>query len=234
MKAEVVETDNEIVYRVTGSSESERSILLSSFFSEENEVLTKKFLKSTLMFGHDLSVAAIRFEKHIKEQGNTDERTYRFEKALDWICRRHKEKSINWWLAGSGALFARGIDVVPHDIDVMTYKSEIDKIVIIVKDDVVEPFHHVSGWVVRGFGVINHDFRIDYAFEPEDWVDGDGPVDFGPTARNELEEIRWRDHVILVPKVHFHIKSNQARNRKDVVEKIEKYMKERNLTLFST
>ena len=61
------------------------------------------------------------------------------------------------------------------------------------------------------------------------WVDGTGPVDFGPAASAELEEIKWKSHAILVPRVHYHLKSNQTRNRVDVVEKIQKHMTANNL-----
>ncbi|HQV68889.1 MAG TPA: hypothetical protein PL141_03350 [Thermoflexales bacterium] len=229
MNAQILETATEIVYQITEYSETDKAVLLASYFSEESGVFTKKFQKSTLMFDHDVQLMAANFVEHIKEQTNIANTKRKFENALEWVCHRHEENAIKWWLAGSGALFARGIDVTPHDIDIMTYKSEIGKIHRAVKDKIVEPFHHVTGWVVKGFGVISQNFRIDYAFEPEDWVDGTGPVDFGPAASAEIEEIKWKSHTILVPRIHYHLKSNQTRNRVDVVEKIQKHMTANNL-----
>jgi hypothetical protein len=131
---------------------------------------------------------------------------------------------VRWWLAGSGALYVRGLKVKPHDLDVMTYKTEIEALRELVLPHTVEPFHHVTGWVVRGFGVVNYRYRIDFAFEPEDWVDGQGPLDFGPYAEAHIELVNWHGHEILVPPIELHIAPNEARGRQERVALIREYL----------
>lgn len=226
MTIHIEDTGDELVYRIEAATEPQRAVLTASVFAEANGVFTKKFAKATLMFDHDPQVLAANFERHLGEQTNPADRCQRFESALDWVCRAHRDAGVRWWMCGSGALYARGLDVVPHDLDVMVDKTEILRVRDVVAGSIVEPFHHVTGWVVRGFGVVSHDFRIDYAFEPEAWVDGQGAVDFGPTAGADLEEVSWRGHRLLVPRLTYHLPSNRARQRWKVVEQIERSLGE--------
>lgn len=40
--------------------------------------------------------------------------------ALKIVCRKLKDKSIDWVLVGSTNLALQGVDVTPHDIDILT------------------------------------------------------------------------------------------------------------------
>lgn len=222
MTIHIEDTGDELVYRIEGATEPQRAVLAASVFAEANGVFTKRFAKTTLMFDHDPGSLAANFERHVGEQTNPADRCQRFESALDWVCRAHRDAGVRWWLCGSGALYVRGLNVVPHDLDVMVDKTEIPRVRDVVAGRIVEPFHHVTGWVVKGFGVVSHDFRIDYAFEPEAWVDGQGAVDFGPKAGEHLEEIEWKGHLLLAPPLPYHLPSNRARQRWKVVEQIER------------
>ncbi|MBN1409726.1 MAG: hypothetical protein JW969_02705, partial [Spirochaetales bacterium] len=161
----------------------------------------------------------------IKSELHPDKRTQEnLDASLQWLTEGLKRRKVKWWLAGSGALYVRGLEVKPHDLDVMTYKTGIEAIRRMVSPYIVEPFHHVNGWVVKGFGVVHYRTRIDFAFEPEDWVDDNGPVDFGPHAQSHLEKVVWHGHEILVPPVELHIAPNEARGRHDRVALIKNYM----------
>jgi hypothetical protein len=103
----------------------------------------------------------------------------------------------------------------------MTYLSEKDKILALFGHLAVEPFHYPKGWVVKGFGVVDPGYRVDYAFEPEDWVDDRGYLDFGPYAEQHLETVFWNGNPILVPPLELHLPSNIARNRTGIVSQIQ-------------
>jgi len=109
----------------------------------------------------------------------------------------------------------------------MTYKTEIRKIEQAFGQHAVEPFQHVADWVVKGFGVVYFNGRIDIAFEPEETVDEYGRVDFGIYAMNHLETIHWRGHSLKVPPVELHILSNRRRKRTNRVQLIEEYIAHR-------
>lgn len=223
MKIQVSREGNAFVYKVSDRSGISESELKSMYFERDENGLYRRIYPASLMFDHDGRLLETNYNNYLldKEKNiNKNDRNI-IDNAIEWICSVHENNGIKWWLAGSAALYVRGIDVLPHDIDVMTYKTEITKLKKSVENYISEPFHHVTNWVVKGFGVIYRQYRIDYAFEPEEWVDGNGYVDFGLYAQSHLEEIKWNDHTILVPPLELHIKSNLDRGRIEIVNKIK-------------
>lgn len=75
--------------------------------------------------------------------------------------------------------------------------------------------------MVRGFGVVDLGYRVDYAFDPELWVDKPEPVDFGPDAAAHTREITWHGRKIRVPPLELHLPANRVRGRASVVAQIE-------------
>ncbi len=225
MKVQVSREGNSYIYKVTDRSGVSESELKSMYFEPDENGIYRRIYPAGLMFGHDGRLLETNYNNYLldldKDKNGSRKDRKTIDDAIEWICSVHENNRIKWWLAGSAALYARGLDVRPHDIDVMTYKTEIEKLRPAVGNYICEPFHHVTSWVVKGFGVVYRRFRIDYAFEPEEWVDANGYVDFGPYAQARLEEIKWNNHTILVPPLELHIKSNAARGRIDIVDKIK-------------
>jgi hypothetical protein len=229
MKIHVTETGELIQYTVVEREGLSDESLRAMFYEPKDGIWSKGIPRERLMFPQEPALlegnynACIEYELHQERRTRAD-----LEAALAWVADECARRGIRWWLAGSGALFARGLDVTPHDLDVMTWKSEIEAIRELVAPHIVEPFHHVTGWVVKGFGVANvHHTRLDFAFEPEDWVDGQGPVDFGPFAVEHLETVDWQGRKIRVPPVELHIAPNEARGRHERVARIRAYLAER-------
>jgi hypothetical protein len=228
MKIQIRETDEEIQFRILEREGLDDETLQAMFYALKDEVWSKGYPKSALMFPQDLAQMEANYNAYIESELHQERRTLAdLDAALDWLCVEFERRGVRWWLVGSGALYARGLAVKPHDIDVMLEKSDIEKISEMVAPYIVEPFHHVTGWVVKGFGVVNYRYRIDFAFEPEDWVDGQGPVDFGPYARARVEPVTWRGHEILVPPIELQIAPNQARGRSERVALISEYLGKR-------
>lgn len=226
MKIHVAETAANIEYTVLEREGVSDEALQGMFYEPKDGRWSKGIPRERLMFPHNPALLERNYNAYIEYELHQERRTRAdLEAALAWLAQECARRGIRWWLAGSGALFARGLQVTPHDLDVMTWKSEIEAIHTLVASYIVEPFHHVTGWVVKGFGVADvHHTRFDFAFEPEDWVDGQGPVDFGPYAVEHLETIDWHGHQILVPPVELHIAPNEARDRHERVAQIKQYM----------
>lgn len=223
MKIHVSREGNAYIYKVSDRSGVSDSELKSMYYECDENGLYRRIYPASLMFEHDGRLLENNYNNYLMDKENeihTDDRKI-IDNAIEWICSVHENNGIKWWLAGSAALYVRGIDVLPHDIDVMTYKTEIEKLQQAFGKYISEPFHHVTNWVVKGFGVVYRQYKIDYAFEPEEWVDGNGRVDFGPYAQAHLEKIKWNGRTISVPPLELHIKSNAARGRTGVVDKIK-------------
>jgi hypothetical protein len=230
VKARLAETAETIEYTVIEREEASDENLQSLLYTLKAGRYTREYPKNALMFPPDLAQLEKNYNAYTQTELHQEKRTLAdLEAALEWLCVEFEQRGVRWWLAGSGALYARGIAVKPHDLDVMTFKTEIEKVRALVTPYIVEPFHHVTGWVVKGFGVVHYRYRIDFAFEPEEWVDGQGPVDFGPYAQERVEPIVWHGHEILVPPIELQIAPNEARGRTERVELIREYMKSANL-----
>jgi len=224
MRASVQDQGDEIRFAVESADAETAGLLAAQFYTEVDGSFEKRFRRDALLFPHDFRAIETRWVRYLREASGRRVTPAAVDRVLAWVADRHAAAGIDWWLTGSAALYARGIDLLPSDIDVMTYLRQAEVIGAVVAPSVVEPFQRVSDWVVKGFGVIDRGVRVDYAFGAEDWVDGQGVVDFGPTAERHLEEVRWRGRAIRVPEVTTHLWPNQARGRLDRVALIRAYL----------
>jgi hypothetical protein len=224
MRARVHDQGDEVRFVVEDADAATAELLAAQFYAEVDGRFEKRFRHDALLFPHDFRAIAARWVRYLREARDRRVTPAAVDEALAWVADRHAGAGIDWWLTGSAALYVRGIDLLPHDIDVMTHLGEAEALASVVAPSIVEPFHHVSDWVVKGFGVIDRGVRIDYAFEPEAWVDGQGIVDFGPYAEQHLEEVSWRGRVLRVPEVETHLRSNEARGRLERVALIRGYL----------
>ncbi|ERJ11397.1 nucleotidyltransferase family protein [Haloplasma contractile] len=227
MEINLVVDKDMMEYQINNAGDEYKEALLHYGFEEKNHLLIKSYNKNTFMYAQDKEMLEKNFRSCLQEVVNhtLGKTTMDWEKSLEVIACRMEKNNIKWWLAGSAACAIRGINIIPKDIDVMTYKTEIKKIEKGFKDTTIEPFHYVTDWFVKGFGVVYLKGRVDIAFEPEESSDADQKVDFGCYAMNNLEVVEWKGYSIYVPPVELHIYPNKARGRNDRVKKIEEYMK---------
>jgi hypothetical protein len=224
MRASVRDHGDEIRFVVEDADAKTAALLRAQFYAEADGRFEKRFRHSDLLFAHDFRAIEARWLRYLREAPGRAVTPDAVDRALAWTADRHAEAGIDWWLTGSAALYARGLDLLPHDIDAMTYLRHAAAIGSVVAPSIIEPFHRVTDWVVKGFGVVDRGVRIDVAFEPEAWVDGQGIVDFGPYAERHLEEIVWRGRTLRVPELGTHLWPNEARGRLDRVALIRAAM----------
>lgn len=221
MTVRILERDGALVYRVVEREGVSDQALAGMFYQETDGVFERTY-PPRLLFPHDdLPAMEARANCHLaRELSGTFSRDA-LDAALERVCDLHRDAGVDWWLAGSAALYVQGLDVRPHDIDVLTARTELERLVPVVAPRVVEPFHDSTGWVVRGFGVADFGCRVDYAFDPEPWVDQAGPVDFGPYAAAHTRAVLWHGRTVRVPPLETHLPANRARGRDALVAQIE-------------
>ena len=147
-----------------------------------------------------------------------------WKKALFDFSREMDDKNIDWWLTGSCAVCIRGISLQPHDVDIMVDSSDVSRISDIFSDYLIEPIVDTNGWLTKDFGVIFKHSRIDIASDPQIVLDDPEPIDCGPYANANLEEVNWKGFSIRVPPLQLSLNANKRRGRNDRVEIIEKYL----------
>jgi len=221
MRFAIRETDDCVQYILEDRGPITDTQLTEMFYTNRGGVYSRTYAKQNLMFPHDFAAIERNYNRHKEKALTVGFSKDDLVQALTWVADTMSSSQIRWWLTGSAALFVRGVDVMPHDLDVMTYKTEIGKIALTFGPWTIEPFEHATDWVVKGFGVADHSFRLDFAFEPEPDVDKDGILDFGPYAEAHLETVIWKGRPIRVPPLKAQLLSNVQRKRSKVVEGIE-------------
>lgn len=199
-----------------------KAVFENSFYSLEGGSYIKRFPKDT----PNITRIMTNFEKYAEEMFS--QMGYfskaRWEEALLDFVNKLDGTDIDWWLTGSCATCLRGIAIEPHDIDIMLHSEDIYKINEIFADYIVEPIMISKGFVVANFGVMFINARVDLAFDPESFVDNPDPVDFGPYAMQNLEEIIWNGHKIKIPLLELQLNVNKRRGRYDRVKAIEDFL----------
>jgi len=126
-----------------------------------------------------------------------------WEKALSLLLGQGGD----WWLAGSAALAARGLDVVPRDLDVIASVDECERLAEALQDVLVEPLVDGGFLGERWFRAFTG-ARIEcVGGVAAEHADGD----FGAVAEARLETIEWRGHALRVPPLELQLASAERR-----------------------
>ncbi len=216
------DNEGQIRFAISRFDKKYRKILDMCFYQEQDGIFCKDFPKE---YPH-IDKVRKNFENHGKKM--FDQIGYfsniPWEEALLSFCQMVEGYDIDWWLVGSCASCLRGIELNPHDVDIMIDSKDVAIISQIFSDYLIEPLVDTKGWMTKDFGVIFFKARIDIASDPVKELDDPLPVDCGPTARDNLETINWRGFPVRIPPIEFQLNSNRIRGRYKRVELIEKYI----------
>jgi hypothetical protein len=146
-----------------------------------------------------------------------------WEEGLLAFAEKVAGKNIDWWLTGSCAACVRGIQITPHDVDIMVNSSDLPVLIELFRDDIFEPIMNTQGWVTKDFGVLFKFCRIDIASDPADCLDNPEPADCGPYAKAHLETINWRGLQLSIPPLALSIAVNKKRERWERVKLMEEF-----------
>ncbi|MDP5275478.1 nucleotidyltransferase domain-containing protein [Chengkuizengella axinellae] len=222
MKIYTKDCGEETLFIAENISDDYKQVMESQFYSLQNGSYIKKYPS------HLIHLKQIRnnYEKYAEEmfkQMGYFKKVF-WKEAISNFIHMVDGHDIDWWLTGSCALCLRGIEVMPHDVDIILHAKDIEKINSIFHDYIVEPIVSMDDWVVDYFGVMFLNARIDLAFDPKKFVDVPVPADFGPFAMEHLEEIDFNGHVIKIPPLHLQYEVNKRRGRHDRVKAIKAHM----------
>ena len=144
-----------------------------------------------------------------------------WEAALDGVCGRLESGGVDWWLCGSAALAARGAAIVPRDLDLVVADADAIAVGGLLADGLIEPVCP-AGWPISNW------WGRAFLHARVEWVGGvtiaaDEPQvsDYGPTAANSLQAIRWRDWDVRVPPLHLQRAVSARRGMADRVALID-------------
>lgn len=145
-----------------------------------------------------------------------------FEGIFDWenvlslLAAKFKEYRIEWYIIGSVSEAILGVDIKPHDIDIIVHTKDFWKVKDIFADAIVEPFVDNKGtWIVRYFGrLCLGGALIDIAADDKMNLES-----------NQLpyEKILWHKYDVHIEPLEFRYKTELKRNRADRIKAIEEY-----------
>jgi len=116
-----------------------------------------------------------------------------WEAALDGVCGRLESRGVDWWLCGSAALAVRGVAVVPRDLDLVVADADAVAVGRLLSDGLIEPVC-VAAWPIsKWWGRAFLHARVEWVGGVTPAADEPQVTDYGPTAANSLQAIRWRD-----------------------------------------
>ena len=145
-----------------------------------------------------------------------------WEDALDGVCGRLESGGVDWWLCGSAALAIRGVAVVPRDLDLVVADADAVAVGGLLADGLIEPVCP-AGWPISNW------WGRAFLHARVEWVGGVTPAadepqvtDYGPTAANSLQALRWRDWDVRVPALHLQRAVSARRGMTDRVALIDK------------
>ena len=145
-----------------------------------------------------------------------------WEEALLAFLQRTERQQVNWWLVGSAALAARGIDIVPHDIDLSVDDDSAHMLGVVLGDCLIEPVQEVREWICNWFGRAFLQARIEWVGGVNELLDEDEVTDFGPIAASRKETITWHGYEIQVPPLDLQLQVSEHRGLNRRVEQIKR------------
>jgi hypothetical protein len=132
-----------------------------------------------------------------------------WEEALALVLDR--AGADDWWLAGSAALAARGLDVKPRDLDLISSTAAgCARLADALADVLVEPLAD-GGYLGEAWFRAFAGARIECVGGVHASADADEPSDFGPHAAERLELVDWHGHTLRVPPLELQLRASERR-----------------------
>jgi hypothetical protein len=144
-----------------------------------------------------------------------------WEECLHSFLEAVDPHNIDWWLCGSAALAVRGMEIEPHDIDLVVGDADAERLGELLLYDLVEPVVRVEDWFCNWFARAFLHARLEWVGGVGERADQPEVSDFGPIAESRLETVVWRGREICVPPLDLQLKVNRRRGLDKRVEMIE-------------
>lgn len=75
---------------------------------------------------------------------NEENHLENIKKTLSFLAGELNSRKINWLLGASGALMVHGIKIIPHDLDILVNKEDIEKLANEFSGYIIDSLHSCS------------------------------------------------------------------------------------------
>jgi hypothetical protein len=213
MECYCIEKDEKFIFCIENAEGKYIENIEHAWFKLDND----KYIKEYPNNFDDKKIIKNNFKRLGKEM---------FESKGDWkkslliFAKKCFENNIEWYITGSISEAIIGVEIIPHDIDIITHERDFYKIKELFINYLVEPFVDNKGtWVVQYFGRI--------------CIDGvmfDIAADKKMNSENyDYENITWENYKIKKEPLLKRYEIEKRRNREERIKKIEEYMEKNNI-----
>lgn len=215
MQCYCYETETEFIFCVEDVDEKLIENLQSAWFQQTDQGFLKIYNKE--MESNGVSAE----DKELVKRNFARLGPAMFEGVFDWqnvlllLAQKFTAHKIEWYIIGSTSEAVRGVDIQPHDIDIIVHTRDFFKVKNIFQDDVVEPFVDNHGtWLVRYFGRLCLDGAIvDIA--------ADEKMNWG---NHQYDKLVWNDYDLIIEPLQARYQVEIERKRAERIKAIETYM----------
>src|SRR5690554_6910681 len=153
MKCYCYETETEFVLCVENVDTQYEDNLRAAWFEKHDNRFTKTYSILDKENGIDAKDRET-IERNFAQLGpSMFKGQFNWENVLFSLAKKFLDQDIEWYVIGSISEVLLGVDIKPHDIDIVIHTKDFFKVKNAFSDFVVEPFVDNKGtWVVRYFG----------------------------------------------------------------------------------
>jgi len=140
-----------------------------------------------------------------------------WKKVLLFLAQKFTENKIEWYIMGSVSEAVLGVDITPHDIDIVVHTRDFYKVRDLFREYVVEPLGDNKGnWLVRFFGKLCIDgASVDIAADDKMNIEN---------RQSQYEKTTWNGYDVFIVPLKNRYGVEVQRDRKDRITAIEKFM----------
>jgi len=214
MKCYGTRTNDELILCIENVESQYESNVLSGWYKKTTTGYCKIFNmtdKDNGVTDEDISLVCDNFSKlgPAMFEGCLD-----WKKALSIIAEKFAENNIEWYVFGSVSDALRGINIIPHDLDIIVHTKDFFKVKNIFQHCVVEPFmDYKNNWIVRYFG------RIALLNSYIDVVAAENLN----ADNHTYDKISWNGYTILIELFENRYNLELKRNRPDRIKAMDEY-----------
>jgi len=155
-----------------------------------------------------------------------------WEKPLEMLAQKFNENGIEWYIVGSVGDTLRGVDIKPFDIDIVVHTRDFYRAKELCyyhfSDSVIAPF--ADGEEINPLRYFGRLFLAGAMIEvaaDETWNLESRQQSFWKFTPpvSQYEKASWNGHDVYLESLQLRYQIEKARNRKDRVKALKKYLK---------
>jgi len=145
------------------------------------------------------------------------EGVFNWQRVLTLLAQMFNKNKIEWYIIGSASEAVLGVDINPHDLDIVVHTRDFYKVKDLSRDYVIEPLGDNKGnWLVRYFGKLCVDgASVDIAADDKLNMENN---------REHYEKVTWNGYEVYITPLSERYKVEIQRGRTDRITAIEAHM----------